>query len=139
MTEATDKARPRDSGRRRRSTAEWVTFAVACAVLAVVIGAIVSLSVDGPPRTPTFRVRTAGTSEVQDRFHVRAQVENTGDETAENVQVVAELKASGEEPVEAEQVIDFLSGGDQEELEFIFTDDPGAGTLEITVRSFTAR
>ncbi len=130
------------SERRRRphrSTAEWVTFAIACAVLGLVIGAIASLRIGGKPSPPAFSVSSTPAREEGGRFHVRALVENTGDETAENVQVVAELQTPGDAPVEAEQVIDFLSGRDGEEVEFVFADDPGSGTLEIEVRGFTPR
>lgn len=125
--------------RPRRSTAEWVTFAVACAVLALVVGAIASLRIGGKPPPPAFSVSSSPARQEGGRFHVRAVVENTGDETAENVQVVAELQTGSEAPVEAEQVIDFLSGGDQEEVEFVFADDPSSGELSIEVRSFKAR
>lgn len=122
-----------------RSRAEWVTFAVASAVLAVVIGAIVSLWTSGPPDPPAFETRTVSVRQVAGRFHVRTVVENTGDETAESVEVSAELTADGEPPQEAEQTVDFLAGGEEEEVEFIFTTDPGEGDLEILVRSFKAR
>lgn len=125
--------------RPRRSTAEWVSFAVACAVLGLVIGAIASLRIGGEPQPPAFTVRSVPARQEAGRFHVQARVENHGDETAENVQVVAELTTPGEAPVEAEQVIDFLSGGDQEEVEFVFAEDPASGELDIEVRSFTAR
>lgn len=125
--------------RPRRSTAEWVTFAIACVVLGLVVGAIASLRIGGKPSPPAFNVSPIPAREQGGRFHVRAMVENTGDETAENVQVVAELQTGTEAPVEAEQTIDFLSGGDQEEVEFVFADDPRSGALEIEVRSFAAR
>lgn len=129
----------RSSRRAARSRAEWVTFAFASAVLAMVIGVIVSLWASGPPDPPAFETRTVSVRQVAGRFHVRAVVENTGDETAQSVQLSAELSADGEPPQEAEQTIDFLSGGDEEEVELIFTTDPEEGDLEILVRSFTAR
>lgn len=125
--------------RPRRSTAEWVTFVVACAVLALVIGAIASLRIGGKPNPPAFSVSSSPARQEGGRFHVRAVVKNTGDETAENVQVVAELQTGSEAPVEAEQVIDFLSGGDEQEVEFVFADDPASGELEIEVLGFTPR
>lgn len=131
--------RARRSTRRRvsdRSLAEWVTFAVASAVLLVVVGAIASLWMDGAERPPGFAVRTLGVREDEGRFHVRARVENTGDQTAEGVQVVAELTAGHGAPEEGEQTIDFLSGGEEEQVEFIFTTDPAGGDLVVDVRSF---
>lgn len=131
------------AGRSRRvsdrSQAEWVTFAVASAVLALVMGAIVSLWLGGPPSPPSFDVRTFSAREVGGRFHVRTSVENSGEETAESVQVGARLTAGGEPPEEAEQTIDFLSGGEEEEVEFIFGSDPAQGELEVQVISFKAR
>ena len=129
----------RRSRRASRSRAEWVTFAVASSVLAVVIGAVVSLWAGGPPDPPAFETRTVSVREVAGQFHVRVAVKNTGDETAQSVQVSAELTAESEPPQEAEQTIDFLSGGEAEEVEFIFTTDPREGALEVLVRSFTAR
>lgn len=125
--------------RRVRSTAEWVTFSVACAVLLIVIAAIASLGIGGPGDAPAFTVSSLGTREVDGRFHVRASVENRGQQTAENVQVVAHLQPPAGDPEEAEQVIDFLSGGDEEEVEFVFAGNPSAGELGIEVRSFKAR
>ncbi len=125
--------------RQKRSTAEWMTFGVACAVLAGVMGAIASLQLEDPPDPPAFSVEQAGARQVGNRFHVRAIVRNEGGETAENVQVVAELEVGSEAPVEAEQVVDFLSGGEEEEVEFVLAEDPTAGTLQIEVRSFKAR
>lgn len=130
-------ARPRTVPARSR--AEWMTFAVASAVLAVVIGAIVSLWTSGPPDPPAFETRTLSVRQVAGRFHVRTVVENTGDETAASVEVSAALTVDGEPPQEAGQTVDFLSGGEEEEVEFIFTTDPGEGDLEILVRSFKAR
>ena len=124
---------------RERSKAEWVTFAIASAMLMVLIGLIASLWLDGPPEPPAFEVQTLPVREVDGRFHLRASVENVGEETAESVQVTAELTAGGEPPEEAEQTIDFLSGGEKEEVEFIFTNDPGTSRLEVLVRSFKAR
>lgn len=131
---------PRRSRRiRERSKAEWVTFAIASGMLMALMGLIASLWLDGPPEPPAFEVQTLPVREVDGRFHLRARVENVGEETAESVQVTAELTADGEPPEEAEQTIDFLSGGEKEEVEFIFTNDPGRSRLEVLVRSFKGR
>jgi uncharacterized protein (TIGR02588 family) len=113
-----------------------VTFGVASALLLVVVAAITSLWLGGTERPPQFSVRTLPVRESAGGFHVRAVVSNTGDETAEGVQVVAELTMGDEPPLEGEQMIDFLSGDDEEEVEFIFTADPADGDLEVGVRSF---
>lgn len=136
MSDRSGKDRPGRPKRATRSRAEWITFVLSSAVLLVVMGAIGSLWLDGEERPPGFSVHTVGVREEADRFHVRARVENTGDQTAEGVQVVAELTAGDAPPEEGEQTIDFLSGGEEEEVEFIFTSDPANGDLMLSVRSF---
>lgn len=135
---AEEKTGGRRSRRRisDRSSAEWATFAIASAVLVALMGTIASLWLGGPQEPPTFEVRTVSVRELDGRFHVRTSVVNTGEETAESVQVGAELTVQGEAPEEGEQIIDFLSGGEQEEVEFIFTSDPRRNQLDVRVRSF---
>lgn len=128
-------SRPRPS----RSGAEWVTFAVASAILLAVVAAIASLWASGPPEPASFVVRTLPARQAEGGYYVRATVENRGDETAEGVQVVAELTMSGTVAEEGEQAIDFVSGGESEEVEFVFTEDPAEGEVEVTVRSYKVR
>jgi uncharacterized protein (TIGR02588 family) len=133
------KATARRGSRRRpseRSRAEWVTFGVASAILLAVVAAIASLLVTEKDAPPAFTVETIGVREVDGRFHVTASIENTGDETAEAVQVVAELVVGDAPPEEGEQIIDFLSGGDIADVAFLFSTDPADGELTIDVHSF---
>ena len=63
-------------------------------------------------------------------------VTNDGDATAADVQVTAELVVDGTTTT-ADQVIDFLPGGAEEELVFVFDDDPDAGELTVVVSGFS--
>jgi uncharacterized protein (TIGR02588 family) len=121
-----------------RSPAEWVAFAVASAVLLFVVGAIVSMWVDGDDRPPHVVVEQEGEiRQVGSTFYVPVTVINRGGRTAENVQVLAELSRDGEVIEDGEQAIDFLAGGETEELEFVFTEDPGSGQFTVRAGSFT--
>ena len=130
---------PRTRRRERpaRSTAEWVSFAVASAVVLVLVGLLVAAWVNGPLDPPAFEVLTDGGARTDRGQHfVTAKVENTGDETAENVEVLAELTRDGELLEEGSQMIDFLSGGEVEEVTFVFVEDPRRGFVEVRVVSF---
>lgn len=121
--------------REPRTTAEWVTLAGSCAVLGVVVALIVvQLLSSRDPAAPVAvveRIRPLG-----DVHHVEVTVTNEGDDTAADVQVNADLTIDGE-VVSADQVIDFLSGGEDEDLVFVFEDDPAEGELEVVVSGFS--
>lgn len=115
----------------KRSAAEWVTFAVASALLLVVVGYIaVQIPTTAAPPAPAATVTKIG--ERDGRFFVTVEVENRGGRTAENVQVVATL-VIGEDETEGDQVVDFLAGSEVEEVEFVFDDDPATGELTVSV------
>ena len=118
----------------RRSPAEWVTFAVASAIILVVLGLV---AVEIPrSKTPPAPTAVPGPAEERGgRFVVPVRVENRGQQTAESVQVVALLSIDGEEQ-EGDQTVDFLSAGETEELEFVFDDDPVDGDLEVRVTGY---
>jgi len=124
----------RTDGRDPRTPAEWVTLACSLAVLAALVGLIlVQLGADQEPAAPVAgveRVRTVGRA-----HHVEVTVRNEGDDTAADVQVLASLEVGGE-TTEADQVIDFLAGDEEEDLVFVFRDDPAEGELTVEVAGF---
>lgn len=121
--------------REKRSPAEWVTFAVASAVLLTLMGLIAKEAMRSKePASPTAEV--VGEPEARgEQFVVTVEVANSGDETAESVQVVASLEID-DETFEADQVVDFLSGGEATRLTFVFPEDPADGTLDVRVAGF---
>lgn len=119
----------------KRSPAEWVTFAVAVAVILVVVGLIV-VKIPQDRRPPAPVARHGRPVERGARFVVPVSVENLGDRTARDVQVRAVLRIDDEEH-EGEQLVDFLSGGETEEIEFVFDDDPGDGDLDVRVTGYS--
>jgi uncharacterized protein (TIGR02588 family) len=122
-------------GRGPRSGAEWVTLVVAAAVLVALLSLIAAqIPKDETPPAPTA---TPGRIvERNGRWVVPVEVENEGDETAENVQVEAKLVVDGEEHG-GDQVIDFLAADDVAEVEFVFGVDPAEGDLEVVVTGYT--
>lgn len=122
------------SPRDPRTPAEWVTLTASCLVLAVLVALIAAqLAAPREPASPVAEV--TGTYEADGFHHVEVSVTNHGDETAAEVQVTAELVVDGE-PTEADQTIDFLAGGEEEDLVFIFEDDPADGELTVTVSGY---
>lgn len=122
--------------RSGRTTAEWVSFAVACLVLLVVVGLIVvqMAGPQDPPAPVAFRAGSVRAS--AGSFYVPVKVVNQGDGTAADVQVTAALTIDGE-LTEGDQTIAFLAGDEVEQLAFVFGDDPTSGELMIRVSGFT--
>lgn len=118
-----------------RTTAEWVTFGVAAAVLLVVLALIGSQLIG--ERTAASPVATVVGEErvVAGQHYVDVEVENRGDQTAANVQVSAELEIDGQ-TTGGDQTIDFLAGHEVERLVFVFTDSVEDGRLEVAVTGF---
>lgn len=123
------------SERSERTVAEWTTLAASCAVLLVLVAAIV-VQMRGGDEEASPVARIAGTPRVVgDQHLVDVEVANGGDLTASNVQVSASLVIDGE-TTEGDQTIDFLAGGEVETLVFVFADDPTDGDLSVQVTSF---
>ncbi len=123
------------SERPPRSAAEWTTFGVAVAVLLAIMAAIgVEASRHNDDAAPVAVIK--GTRRVGDQFHVAVVVANEGDKAASNVQVNASLEVDGD-TLEGDQTVDFLAGSDEEELVFVFGEDPDDGELSVEVSGFT--
>jgi len=122
--------------RPARTNAEWVVFAIATAIIAVLAGAIGWLWAQ-PSDPAHMTVQMLGEPRVVDgQSYYTVELVNHGDETAEAVQVRAELLADGEVVAEGEQIVDFLSGGKTEELVFVFADVPTGAQIDVRVASF---
>lgn len=120
----------------RRSTAEWVTFAVSAVILLVVVGLLVGqIGASEEPPSPIASVDTTGIVERAGGFYVPVEVHNDGDRGAAAVQVTADLTIDGNR-ASADQTIDVLGADERKRLVFVFADDPSAGTLEVTVGGF---
>ena len=120
-----------------RSTAEWVSFGVAAALLLGVAGLIVYHWLAGPQGPPILAAARSGAiREAGGHFYVPFTVANTGGETAANVRVVAELRLGGEVVERGEQTFAFIAGGERQAGAFVFRRDPQTGELTIHIGGY---
>ena len=115
---------------RKRNRAEWTTFLASCAVVAVVVVAIVFVWLSGAA-DPQVTATVQGAPVQRDgQFIVDVTVKNGGDKSVADVQVSASLAGKPH----ADQLIDFLSGGESADLVFVFGEKPA--DLEVEVVSY---
>ncbi len=120
-----------------RSIAEWVTFSIASLILAIIVSLVGYTWLNEKNQPPILSVTKKQTiREVDGQFYVPFEVENTGGDTAESVQIMAELLINGKVTETGEQQIDFLSSGETEEGAFIFSQNPRQGQLNVRVSSY---
>ncbi|MBC8121037.1 MAG: TIGR02588 family protein [Gemmatimonadaceae bacterium] len=124
--------------RKRRTPAEWVTFMAAALILSGIVGLVLyDWLTTGKEQPPVLTVARGGDiREVQGQFYVPFSITNTGQSTAESVQIVADLRVPGVPSETGELQIDFLSDGETEEGAFIFSRDPKQGILTLRVASY---
>jgi len=119
------------------SIAEWISFAIATALLVGVIGLVGWLwASDRQRQPPILEVSQAQMRQSQGEFYVPFEVRNAGGKTAESVQVVAELRMDGIVVESGEQILEFLSSQETASGAFVFTRDPQQGELVIRVASY---
>lgn len=129
-------ARSTKATRDSRSRAEWVSFAMASAVLLAIAGAIVALWLQSP-RPPELTVTMVGSPRHVGSFdYVTAEIRNGGTETAQNVRVVAEVSAPDGPRGVGEQVVDFLAGGASERVVFVIEAGLTPGDLTLRVDGY---
>jgi len=122
---------------QKRTPAEWVTFAIACSILSILIGLVVYNWLTKKHEPPIISVtRNTPIRESKGQFYVPFTVTNTGGETAESVQIIAELRVNGEVLESGDQQIDFLSSGETQEGAFIFSRNPSQGQLIVRSSSY---
>jgi uncharacterized protein (TIGR02588 family) len=133
-TEVTDE-QPANS--QPSSTAEWVSLAVAAALLMGVIGSVGYLwASDQQRQPPILAVSRSEVRQSAGQYYVPFEITNAGGETAESVQVIAELQINGITVESGEQIIEFLSSREKVGGAFVFSRDPQLGTLVIRVASY---
>lgn len=122
--------------RNGQSSAEWISFLIASAIVAVVLGTVIYLWVrDRNPHPPILEI-TSTIETRQGKYYVPFTVTNAGDETAAAVQVIAELRIEGVVVESGEQTIDFLSSREEKKGAFIFTREPSLNELTVRTASY---
>ena len=126
-----------NEGKSKTNLAEWVTFAIACSILATIVGLVIYSWLTKKQEPPIISVtRNTAIREQKGQFYVPFEVANTGGETAESVQIIAELRVKGEVVESGDLQIDFLSSGETEAGAFIFNRDPRQGELIVRSSSY---
>lgn len=123
---------------RGRSIAEWTTLGISIVIVLVVVGVITSLYAGGDAQPPVISVEPRLGAVRQDTggYYLPVDVTNTGDQTAQDVQIEGELDAGSGAPEMAEFTITFLAGGEQVQATLVFQSDPEQGQLTTRVTSF---
>jgi uncharacterized protein (TIGR02588 family) len=120
-----------------RSPAEWTSFSIALLMVAVIVGLVIYQWLTQKNQPPVISInRSSEIREAPGQFYVPFEIENTGGETAESVQVIAELRIKDEVEESGEQQIDFLASGEKQEGAFVFSRDPRNGELIVRVASY---
>jgi uncharacterized protein (TIGR02588 family) len=127
---STDRSTP---GATPRSPAEWLSLAIALAILAGVLATVIVLWRSPRSEPPRFQVEHGPIRQVGAHFHLPLAVHNQGDQTASEVLVVGVLSVDGREET-ASTVFDFIPGQTTVEAVFVFGHDPT--TASVQVRSF---
>ncbi|MEA5533497.1 TIGR02588 family protein [Crocosphaera sp. XPORK-15E] len=123
--------------KRKRSSAEWITFSISSLILAGIVGLVCYSWLKVGEHPPILVIERSGNiRQVEGNFYVPFTLTNKGGETADAVQVTAELRINGEVEESGEQQIDFLSGGEAEEGVFLFSRNPQNGKLILRVASY---
>jgi uncharacterized protein (TIGR02588 family) len=121
----------------RRSLAEWISFGVSLSILALLVGAIVYQWITEENQPPILSVTTEkNIRQAKGQFYVPFTVANTGNETAESVEVMAELDVNGKMEEIGSQQINFLSGGETQSGAFILNRNPDRGKLIVRVTGY---
>lgn len=121
-----------------RPLAEWVSFGIAAALLALVVGLVIYLWVAVPETPAVFEVRQdEPVRQAGGQYYVPFSVANAGGITADAVLVTAELVIDGATVEEGEQEFRYLSAGEEEQGEFVFSQDPAGGELRLRVAGYS--
>jgi uncharacterized protein (TIGR02588 family) len=121
----------------RRSFAEWISFGISLSILALLVGSIVYQWITEENQPPILSVTTdKDIRQAKGQFYVPFTVANTGNETAESVEVMAELDVNGKMEEIGSQQIDFLSGGETQSGAFILNRYPDRGKLIVRVTGY---
>lgn len=121
---------------QNRSLAEWVTFYISLAIVGLIIGLIVYCWVREENRPPILSVSLEPQQQIEGQYYLPFTVKNSGDQTAESVEIIAELTLKDDLKESGNQHIDFLSSGETTSGAFVFSRDPQQGVLVTRVASY---
>lgn len=113
-----------------KSTAEWISLAVALIILMAFVGAIIWLWIHQPTGPPQFKVERGMVRNETGLFHLPVTVTNTGGLAVGQVRVEGKLNNQGREEITV-TTIDFLPVRAQEEVVLIFRNEPSEAVVQV--------
>ncbi len=129
-----------DSGTEGRPLAEWITFGLGVALIALLVGLVCWQQFAGgsEPATIEARPRPELVRRAGDTYYLPIDVINRGGATVQDARVRVNLAPPGGEVEEAEFLIQFLAGGATAHGTVILHTDPARGALRVDVMSYVA-
>jgi len=112
---------------------EW-GFGVVSGVLVIALLAYLAAQGIRTQTPPSFRLAVQHVERFGTTYHVVVEVENAGDLTAAEVAVRGVV--TGGEPETSDTVLDFLPPRSTRETVLLFSRDPGADKLTLSVRGY---
>jgi uncharacterized protein (TIGR02588 family) len=135
---AQESGRQESWERSGRSVAEWTTLVIGAVLILALVGLVTYLYVSGDNRPPVVEATPLALEirREEGAYYVPIEVTNQGGETAQDVLIQAELSTGEGAPEVTEFTVDFLAGGESAEGTVVFSTDPSAGELTVSVASF---
>ena len=113
-----------------KSTAEWISLAVALVILLGFVGAIVWLWIHQPTGPAQFNVQRGVVRNETGLFYLPVTVTNTGGLAVGQVRVEGKLNHQGQQEITV-TTIDFLPVRAQEEVVLIFRNEPSGAVVQV--------
>jgi uncharacterized protein (TIGR02588 family) len=118
-----------------KNTLEWIVFAASGMLIAGVVGVLVYGAATGGNRPPSLSI-TRGTAEnTAGGFALPLEVRNTGDTTAEDVQIEVTLTI-GSETERSEAELPFVPHRSHRRVWVTFKNEPARGRLDARVLGY---
>jgi uncharacterized protein (TIGR02588 family) len=113
-----------------KSTAEWISLAVALFIIMGFVAAIVWLWIDQPTGPARFKVERGLVRNDTGLFHLPVTITNIGGLAVGQVRVEGRLNNDGREEVTV-TTIDFLPVRAHEEVVLVFRGEPSGAVVEV--------
>ena len=129
-----------DSGRQGRTLAEWTTFGLGVALIALLVGLICWQQITGgsEPVAIEARPRLELVRRAGDAYYLPIDVVNRGGAAVQDARVRVTLAPPGGEAEEVEFLVQFLTGGATAHGTAILRADPARGRLRVEAVSYIA-
>lgn len=115
---------------------EWAFAILGCGIVLGVVGYLGYRGVQEDAGRPGVVVRELRSERDGSDYRVDVELENTGRETAQSLQIVAELSRGGETLESDEAIVDYLPAESTRQIGFYFRTDPESADLTIRPGGF---